>query len=370
MHLSGKMALRLVDLGVIGQEDLQQIRLAAMLHDIGHGPFSHIYEELLLTKRGMTHEDLTRWIILNTELADYLNEFGYEPETISSLAVGKNPSNPIHNQVISGYFDADVMDYLIRDSLHTGVEYGYIDVTRLVDSLTVVDDIVAIDSASVYAVESFYFARYMMFKAVYFHKTVRAADVMISKAMTLANDKIGLTSFKEPERFLELDDRYVVERIIQSVEVDDQIMKAKEIIQRLNSRKLFKMAFEAFAHQPDKILSSLLMNPRIKGNIEREIARDAGIDEDYVILDLSSVPSLPYRPAYTEDKGRITMPIAFKDDEGLYLKSLYEISALARGIAGFVDIVRVYTPVEFREKVAAVSKKLFGEQPFSYRVSF
>lgn len=370
MHLAGKMAEVLLSASAIDKDDVQKVRIAALLHDCGHGPFSHMYEDLLTTKRDKTHEDLTKWVVTESSIADVLASNGYDPKEISELAIGKSPSvNPLLNQIVSGYFDADVMDYLVRDSLHTGVEYGHIDTQRLIDSLVPIKGTLAVDSTSLYALESFYFARYMMFKAVYFHKTVRAASVMVARAMLLADDSLGLTDLKSVDEFVELDDQHVVQSIMNSKDNSDNMRKAKELMGRLRSRNLFKSAFEAFMYHDNKAMSGLVANPRVRGELEKEIAKDAGVDRDLVVLDLSSVPSLPYRPVYEEKSGTV-IPVAFRDDGGLTVRSLYDVSEVAKGLKGFVDIVRVYTASEARSAVAVAAKKAFGEQPPSLRVSF
>jgi len=370
MYLAGRMARVLLSASAIEKEDIQKVRVAALLHDVGHGPFSHMYEDLLSTRRGMTHEDLAAWIITKSSIADVLAAGGYDPKEISELASGKSQSaNPLLNQIVSGYFDADVMDYLVRDSLHTGVEYGHIDSERLIDSLVPLDKTLAIDSTALYALESFYFARYMMFKAVYFHKTVRAAGVMVSRAMHLADEGLGLTAFESVDDFLVLDDWYVMQSIVRSEENTGTMKKAKELMDRLRSRNLFKSAYESFMYHDNKAMSGLLSNPGIREELEEQIAEMAGIDDDLVVLDLSTVPSLPYRPVY-EEKGGAIIPVAYRENGEVVAKSLYEVSEVARGLRGFVDIVRVYTTSEARGAVAEAAKRIFGEQPTSLRISF
>jgi len=370
MHLAGKMARVLRSASAIEAGDEQRVRVAALLHDVGHGPFSHMYEDLISTKRAMTHEDLTKWVVAESSIADVLSANGYTPGEISELAVGKSgSSNPLLNQIISGYFDADVMDFLVRDSLHTGVEYGYVDISRLIDSLIPIDKTLSIDSAALYALESFYFARHMMFKAVYFHKTVRAAGVMVAKAMKLADEAIGLTSFKSTEEYLSIDDYYVVQSIAQSKERSEAMRKAKDLMERLRTRSLFKTSFEAFMYHDDKTMSGLVSNPRFKESVEKEIAKLAEVDEDFVVLDLSTVPSLPYRPAH-EEAGGMVIPVAFKEGTEYTVRSLYDVSQVAKGLRGFVDIVRVYTIPEARESVAKAAREVFGEPPTSLKISF
>lgn len=373
MHIAWKMAEKLKQKKLINEEEIQKIRIAAMLHDLGHGPFSHMFEEILTERRNLTHEDLTTWLIENTEISDILKENGFETSEISKLSIGKSNKSPLYmNQIISGYFDADVMDFLLRDSLHTGVEYGIVDIDRIIDSLEVIDDNLAVDYAALYALESFYFARYMMFKAVYFHKTVRAADVMISKAMFLSDNQIGLTSFKDPEEYLKLVDDYVINEILKLEEESKEVKLAKELVLALNNRNLFKTALEAIMHHENKHFSSLVRNPNIRHSIEKEIAEKAKIDENYVILDLSTVPSLPFRPFFEnrERTGAEYIPVVIRKGQSVSVKSLLDVSPTVENLRGFVDIVRVYTPSNYREQVAEAAKAIFEEGTYFTKVSF
>src|SRR5437899_12694245 len=112
--------------------------------------------------------------------------------------VGKQRTHrPYRNEIIAGGHSADIMDYLLRDSYFTGVEYGRVDIYRVIDSLYVVDNHLALDNAALYAFEALLIARYEKFKAVYFHRTVRAADVMLAHSMTLADEVLRLTDLSE-----------------------------------------------------------------------------------------------------------------------------------------------------------------------------
>jgi HD superfamily phosphohydrolase len=370
MHLSGRMAEKLHLDGFLEKDDIQKVRIAGLLHDLGHGPFSHMFEEVLTKYTDKTHEDLTRWIIKDTVVSDVIEDFGFSSEEIARLAVGKSNSNPLLNQIISGYFDADVMDYLTRDSINTGVEYGLFDLERLIDSLTVVDNRLAMDSAALYTLESFYFARYMMFKAVYFHRTVRSAGVMIAKAMDLSNCILGFTSFSEPKDFIKLDDYYVVYTILSSESKSKEIDMARELVNGFQNRRLLKAAFQVLLHHENPIYSSLLNRPSFRGELEEEIARIAGLDRNMVFMDVSTVPSLPYHPSSQGGLRGPEIPVLVKDEGSVRIESLFELSALARSLKGFVDVARIYTTAENKERVAAAARKVFGgQQPPSLRIS-
>ena len=370
MHLSSRMAEKLHLDGILEKDDIQKVRVAGLLHDLGHGPFSHMFEEVLTKYTDKTHEDLTRWIIKDTMISDIVEDFGFSSEEMTQLAVGKSNNDPLLNQIISGYFDADVMDYLTRDSINTGVEYGLFDIERLIDSTTVVDDRLAMDSAALFTLESFYFARYMMFKAVYFHRTVRSAGVMIAKAMDLSNRFLGFTSFLKPNDFIKLDDYYIIHTILNSELKGAEMDMAKELVNGFQNRKLLKAAFQVLLHHENPIYSNLLNRPSFREELEEEVARTAGLDKNTVFMDVSTVPSLPYHPSNQGGLRGPEIPVLVRDEESARVVSLFELSGLARSLRGFVDVARVYTTAENRERVAVAARKVFGgQQPPSLRIS-
>lgn len=357
--------------GKVDKDELQLIRLAAMLHDIGHGPFSHTFEEVLSEKRGITHEDITSMLISRTELKDLISKAGFTAEEVSKLSIGKNGSKDRWvNQIISSYFDADILDYLPRDSFFTGVEYGLIDSERIIDSTILWEDSLAIDEAALYALESLFIARYMMFKAVYFHRTVRAAVIMLSRAMLLADEMIGLTELKNPEEYIYLDDSSVIQRILSINEDREEARLAKRLITGYLNRSLLKSVFEIIMHHEDPLYHSLIFRPSLRRSLENEIAEVAGLATNLVFLDLPSVPSLPYHPDYSDEKyGGFDIKIIGKEDNNRISKSVFNVSPMVQSLKGFMGLARVYTFPEHREKVFKASKRVFGERPYSYKIS-
>ncbi len=164
----------------------QLLRLAALLHDTGHAPFSHASEELL---RGVKHEEISRRFILADPLRSLINEYrkehGITAEDVASFFSVENiePDIAFLKEIFAGEIDADKLDYLYRDSLFTGVHYGRFDYQRLIQSLCVIEDpddtgnlIMAIEHGGLHALEAMVLARYFMFTQVYFHKIRRAYD--------------------------------------------------------------------------------------------------------------------------------------------------------------------------------------------------
>lgn len=370
MYLAGMMGTRFAEMGYIDEDDVQKIRIAGLLHDVGHGPFSHMYEEVLDKHRDMTHEDIGQWLIRETELKDILGKYGYSTEELSKLAVGRLEASekPFLSQVIASQFDVDIMDYLVRDSYFTGVEYGNIDVNRLIHSIDVMENMLAMDIAALYALEAFIIARYEMFKAVYFHRTVRAAEVMTVRAMDYANEALGFTSFQSPEDYLRLDDSSVLIGLLSLKDAEDKRLKmAFELAEMYCSRQLFKCTYELFIHHRDEFLTSIMSRDEIRSQIAMEISRKAEVDPDYIIIDVPTVASVPYYPL---QKRPSDIPIFQKLPNGnKESHTLSEYSHLVEALIGYIDVVRVYTTAKFREKVREASSEVFGKQPSSAKVS-
>ncbi len=373
MFTAGKIFSHLVNYypEQANEDDIQLIRLAGMLHDIGHGPFSHTFEEVLSEKRRTTHEEVASMLISRTELNDVVSKAGFSPDEVSKLSIGKSGSrNKWINQIISSYFDADILDYLPRDSFFTGVEYGLIDSERIIDSIILWEDTLAIDEAALYALESLFIARYMMFKAVYFHRTVRAAVIMLSRAMLLVDDAIGLTGFKNPEEYISLDDYSVIRRILLMNEDGEEARMAKRLLTAYLNRSLLKSVFEVIIHHEDPLYHSLISRPLLRRSLENEIAEEADLNPSLVFLDLPSVPSLPYHPDYSDEKyGGFDVKILGREGAERTPKSVFDVSPMIQSLKGFMGLARVYTFPEHREKIFKAAKKIFGERPYSFKIS-
>jgi uncharacterized protein len=184
-HLAGR-ALALIeerDPGVMDRGDARIIRYAALLHDIGHYPFSHALEEI----GALHHEEVARPLITEGAVAETLrSELGSDaPARIMSIIRGASDS-PLQG-LISGSLDLDKIEYLKRDAFMCGVNYGDIDVDRLLDSFVIVADpergrdVVGISEKGLSALESLLFAKYQMYRNVYWHHAVRSATAMYKR---------------------------------------------------------------------------------------------------------------------------------------------------------------------------------------------
>jgi uncharacterized protein len=351
MHVAGYAGETLVAKGYLDNEDkVQKLRLAALLHDIGHGPFSHLFEEVLELRRGSSHEDVGKQIISNSEISDILKKHGYNPCDICELSFGESKIK-FFNEIIAGGLSADLMDYLSRDGLFTGVEYGKIDYHRLISSFEVVSNgHLAINRSALYSFESMLISRYEMFKAVYFHKTVRSAEVMLLNSMALADEHLNLTD-TSMNNYLNLTDEVILERLC-SLKNGNKI--AVNLATDYRSRKLLKCVYEKFVHKRDKLYSK--MDRQTLHNLGLQIAEIAGVKEKSVFVDASRAPSMPLTPTKREINS-----VLLVDKDWAYDKPVSEIP-LIDSITGFLDMLRVYTTAENRNAVEQSIKKVVGNE--------
>ena len=365
MHLAGLLVDNPQLSQILSEDDAQMIRIAALLHDVGHGPFSHVFEHVLTKFLGKTHEDMTVWVITNSELREIINSLGYNPHVIGALAVGRlnKPKMAFMDQIIRSAVDADKLDFVVRDTYHTGAEYGFVDVFRLLHTLDVIDGNLSVDIGTLSALESFILARIESFKSIYFHRVGRAVQIMLAKAMEYAKDDLGLADFKSPEEYLAWDDHTLWTRL-------KECEKSREIIERLERRKLIKCAYDPPPfYIKDRIVSSIFNVEGIRNRIRDQIAEEAGVDRQSVMIDVPTLPSVPYHHAFPLEPMEI--PVFQKTRDGKKIPSrLSEVSGIFDLLKGFMNILRVYTEKEQLRKVQEVSEKLFGELPFSMRISY
>src|SRR5919107_6319400 len=214
MFLAGLSGLTLYSKDYLTDMDIiQKLRIAALLHDIGHGPFSHLFEEVSKDGDRFSHEALGQKIITSTIISDIIEKNGYDSKEIASISFGKHRMNFL-NEIISGGLSVDLMDYLPRDSYFSGTEYGKIDYHRIINSLEVSSqNNLGINKSSLYSYESMLISRYQMFKAVYFHKSVRSGEVMLVHSMKSQNDALNLTPPNSLEEFFVMHDEMVLEKL-------------------------------------------------------------------------------------------------------------------------------------------------------------
>lgn len=281
-HLSSIIAHRLG----LEEETVRKVKLYGLLHDIGHTAFSHEGEDVLKKYIG-NHEQVGKRKILKGEVADILSE-SYKPNEIAEIE-GSN-----YGSIITSDLGADRMDYLKRDALNTGVAYGIIDIDRIVHTLAMEDEQLCIAKGGLEAAENLLVARFMMFSAVYLHRTVRIATAMLYRALDVAISE-GVI---EPELFTELDDEGALRVMLKS-------KKATKYAEGLRRRRLYKEVCSFPQGELDKNTAK---------EMETELSKTIGCD---IIVD------------YPHE---FFKPVAFKVKTEEGLKPITELSTLVQSL--------------------------------------
>ena len=348
MHIASQAGNTLHEKEFIKSDDVKIIRLSALLHDIGHGPFSHIFEEIAQEKK-LSHEDFGKDLILKSEIGDILSRDGFDKTLIAKIAFG-NSKFQYMNEIISGVLSADMMDYLLRDGYFTGAEHAKIDHKRITQSLDVHNKKLALQRSAIYSFESMMHSRYEMFKAVYFHKTVRASEVMLLEALRLSDSEFGFTTLNMDE-FVKYTDENVLSLIISST--SPKLQRAREFALDYQNRKFLKCVFE-------RILSSKTSLNDINTNeLRAAISKKSKVNENDIFIDSSVKPSLPLEPSNKESKSIILISHSGKKSiaEEIPISKIPVVSA----IAGFMNILRIYTSQKNRNKVEIATKSIMDD---------
>ena len=348
MHIASQAGQALNEKGLLAKDDIEILRLAGLLHDIGHGPFSHLFEEIIQQKK-ISHEDFGKELILKSEIGDSLSKNGFDKLAIAKIAFGDSKLQYL-NEIVSGALSADMMDYLLRDGYFTGAEHAKIDHKRITQSLDIHKKKLALEKSALYSFESMMHSRYQMFKAVYFHKTVRAAEVMLLEALRLSDDEFGFTKFKIDE-YVKLTDENVLSMLLSST--SSKLKKAKQFAEDYQNRKLLKCVFE-------RIFTSKKLLEEIKTNeIRSSLSKKSKVNEEEIFVDSSVTPSIPLAPSKKESKKiiLITNENGKSQAQELPISEIPVVSA----ISGFMNILRVYTPQKNRKKVEIAAKSILGE---------
>ena len=329
MHLASKLA---VELG-LDDDEVQLVRLAGMLHDIGHGPFSHVSESVMNVK----HEEQTAFIIKNTAISTKISE-NFNLDEVVDIINGKGKLGPI----ISGELDVDRMDYLIRDSHYTGVAYGVIDLDRIISNLKL-EKFLVLDIKGVQAAEAMLVARYFMYPSVYQHHTTRIVNAMFRRSI----DKMVESGELDTKKLSIYDDNELITKCKNST-----LEYTKDIIERLENRQLFKriktIRLNNFLH-PNDVFD---IKERDLKKAEREIGEDYNIDSNYIFI------NLPEYPKFDEMKTQIAL------NDNLY--HLNEVSSIVQALNkarfNYPDIA-LYAPKEYKKDLRKVNIEDYLDLP-------
>ena len=306
-HLMRKALMTLKNKGVeISPEEEQGAQIAILLHDIGHGPFSHTLEHTLM--RDISHEEISLLFMesLNAEFQGQLD---------LAIRIFKNeyPKKFLH-QLVSGQLDVDRLDYLTRDSFFTGVSEGVINYNRLIDMMDVVDNALVLESKAIYSIEKFLISRRIMYWQVYLHKTVVCAEEMLIKLILRAKYLVAqgqkLPCSKALAEFLYKDQadnlRSDKKLLVNYANLDDiDILSAVKswqyeedkilafLARSLQERKLFKIKLQEDSFDSKKIET-------VKHQIMKRFELNEP-DADFLIIN-KSITTYLYNPKQVEIK--------------------------------------------------------------------
>ena len=345
----------------LDKEEKEIITCASMLHDIGHGPFSHTLEFILRNTLNVDHVDLTEKLILgkydifdpeekeyigSSSVNDILKKNGIDQKEIISNIRGKTNKKPYLSQLLNSSIDVDQLDYLVRDAYYTGVAYGLIDTERFLQTLTINNNKLAVIKKGVGVVENILMARTLMYSSVYFHKTVRIAELMLSKAFEMIDNL-------EPFNFFKMTDAELINNLKKMGTYQH------EIATRLKYRKLFKQVYAVSGSNLDEAKINAVksledMNFRRKK--EQELEESLNIPSGHVIIDV------PFQELHQAEPRIDQTDIAIVDDRST--KNLDEYTPIAKAIRlrPIPDwIVMIIADEKYRDLIAGKAEKiLFG----------
>lgn len=376
-HLAGMMAEAIG----LDDEDSAAVRMAGLLHDVCHPPFSHALEGAMEDATGMGHMDMARALIFGEvpffrecdediyggldTIAEIMEAVGISPEAVcgfisSPESTGTEvldrfwnrheyfPSKDYAHQIIHGPVDADQMDYLMRDSLHTGVCHGRIDCDRLIKTMAVVNDRIALSRGGITAAEGLMVSRSLMYTSVYFHETTRIAQRMITKAAE--ESEVDLSRI-----------HLMGDAELQSLLIDAGGRPSLEA-RRVRARRLDKKAFAIYSQELDEATAETLMAYTGRAGtrrLETEIADAAGVDGMDVCCEVTSKANLQGKM----NVGKTDVSIY---DESGRVRSLARYSPIARALQSrdpYGWAVLVACPPERVEAVSRASRRVLGISP-------
>jgi len=366
-HLMTRVLDRLRDRYTIKSEDRTAVRAAALLHDVGHGSFSHVMEKVM----NFHHEQWTVEIVSSeeSEVGELLRSHSADlPRRVASVIEGSFAPAALA-QLVSSQLDVDRMDYLLRDSLMTGAKYGIYDLEWIINAIAIDEaaDRIYVEARGIYAVEEYLQARYYMFRQVYFHRTLRSAEAVlrsiIRRALALYEKGEEVwhardTAFarilsRQPLSIadhLQIDDSDFVFHVKQWQRSKDPVLS--DLSRRFISRHLFKaIDLDLPAADAAEFLSLA----------QQAVAR-AGFDPAYYFIE-DRASDVPYYNFYasnnTEPKSRIFVESGYSHPK---IREISEVSNVVRGLQHAYELHRICFPAEVKSEVYALYHNSGGKR--------
>jgi HD superfamily phosphohydrolase len=346
------IATRIADILALPNDEKDLLTCAALLHDVGHGPFSHTLESILLERFGVDHVDLTEKLILGkytifndieksfvraATLHQILCRHDIDIKELARIIRGKPSKRFYLGQMLNSTIDVDQLDYLTRDAYYTGVAYGLIDTQRLLQTVMIHRGNLVMMRKGVSVVENILMARALMYSSVYFHKTVRIAELMLLKALEEIPDA-------EPFEFFRMTDAEIMTKLCSMGRYQ------QEIVTRLKYRDLFKQAYTTSLQHlkaPDRRVLTKLEDAVQRRQKEREIEEALKIPRGHLILDIPQPELLRAEPRINRTDIRIL--------DGRSLKTLDDFTPIAQAIRSRIApdwAMMIITDERYRKLVA------------------
>lgn len=340
----GDLRKNFAAVGLETQQAKTLLRVTALLHDVGHLPFSHASEDILPLLPGgkrAKHEDVSIAIIQSDEISRILEEHFYKGivQHVSLLLDEHKEVRPelqILKKIMSSQFDADKMDYLARDSLHCGVGYGNFDYLRLLETLRIKDAEnggleLSLERGGVHTLEAMMLARYWMFTQVYFHKTRRLYDLYLKRYLKLWYNK-------QYENLLDVanhDDVTVMSQIYEDANLGDNNSDRCKLAKRILERKHHRVVYEDGNHADAK-------DRKIAVKVDGELRKKYS-DVDF-ILDVNASGNV--HKFYVKGDEKEGEEFSVYDAVGGRYHVLSEQSRIFERIPKCFNVVRIYADVE------------------------
>ncbi len=337
MYLADIMARQLM----LSPDERQLVICSALVHDVGHGPFSHAIEPAMEELCGRAHHNAS-WLLEDAELSSVLAEHGVNAEETATILRGNHPLSGI----LHGELDVDRMDYLLRDAHYTGAPYGTVDAHRLIRNTVITDDQIAIQEGGINAAESLLIARTLMRPAVYFHHVSRIAEMMFSRAVYEHFKSIRGT---DPSVFMRLDDAGCFQSLLHS---PSEV--ARMMVEGIFYRKMYKRALYIGKDQVNTAMVIQESTPARKRDLAARIAKAAGLEEYEVLVDIPDFPRDMSVHVKVKNRNRV---IGLEDLSPL----VTTLNETRRGQWR----LGVYTLPDHVEEVSAAARDILHVKPFT-----
>lgn len=373
MYIIDRMMSASVLQSKISTEERQKLRVAALLHDIGHYPFSHVIETVMTeqnTRSERKHEKLGAYIIANSSIEEILTKSNIDSTEIGQIITGESPE-PLYNQLMSSELDADRIDYLLRDAVHTGVAYGRFDLNRLIHTLTIDGNgQLCVEKSGMHAVEGYVIGRYLMWAVVYTHRVINAFELLLERIYQQYTDD-ALPSYDDIEKlvgedelsFMEFNDASLFKTIL------EKAAEGSEICQMFVDRNVLAVAMEAqeISAEGKGERKYFLLDEYKKPSKIKEIAQVAGIPGEWVFHNSSRTKLPNLKPLFEmvpeevdEHEKEMSKGIRILYSDGKSAPLANDKSSLVYHLRNMsFDQVRIYTKEEYQGNLKeALSKEL------------